>query len=590
MPHAWKAGEQTAAVAPAARSHGRWRRGGRSRCPPIPRAARPAPYERASLIAHYLKTHKPRSKVIILDAKDGFSKQRLFENAWKELYPGLIERVGLSQGGSRHLGRSGHPHLVTEFGNYKADVANIIPPQKAGRIADIAGVADHTGWCPIDPMTFASTCVPNVHVIGDACLGGAMPKSASAANAQGKACARVIVEPDGGQDARTTASSPACATTRRAGLRVFARRHRIGRRTISSWKSRPRRHSPVEAPPRGAQAGGRGGRGWFTDDHGGNIWLGRRSISLAGAVCLRAVAPPWRGAGRTARRYECAVTPFRLRSPARRAMLRADARSSLERGTTCILCHAGPFPEVSVSRATSRPSLAGTGARWSEASCGCGWSMPPALNPETIMPSYYRDRGLDRVGAGLARQADPVGRADRGHRGVPRDAAGLGRRMMRNDDRARPRAAISSRSPAARPWPAPFSADVRPADARRRQAMAAAIRDVVGEADGAHRQGQARHPAAGRERQHRADDREVESPMTAEDHVKAFTSSTKRTRNPTSSTFISARAPAAPRCRPASGSPTARRSSPSPNCRDGSFWSASVDVIVTLAACTEEVI
>jgi sulfide dehydrogenase [flavocytochrome c] flavoprotein subunit len=82
--------------------------------------------------------------------------------------------------------------LVTDFGSYAAAVANVIPPQRAGRIAAIAGAADHTGWCPIDPVTFASKLVPDVHVIGDACIGGGIPKSASAANAEAKACAAAL--------------------------------------------------------------------------------------------------------------------------------------------------------------------------------------------------------------------------------------------------------------------------------------------------------------------------------------------------------------------------------------------------------------
>jgi sulfide dehydrogenase [flavocytochrome c] flavoprotein subunit len=191
MPHAWKAGEQTTLLrkqieamedggvvvlaVPA----------GPSRCPP-------APYERASLIAHYLKTRKPRSKIIILDAKDAFPQQRLFENAWKELYPGMIDRVALSQGGRVTSVDPATNTIVTDFGNYAAGVANVIPPQKAGRIADIAGTVDNTGWCPIDPVTFASKLVPDIHVIGDACFGGSIPKSASAANAEAKACASAV--------------------------------------------------------------------------------------------------------------------------------------------------------------------------------------------------------------------------------------------------------------------------------------------------------------------------------------------------------------------------------------------------------------
>ncbi|MGD4056821.1 cytochrome C, partial [Xanthomonas citri pv. citri] len=140
-----------------------------------------------------LKAKKPRSKVLILDAKDSFSQQRLFEQAWRELYGDMIERVGLSQGGRVTSVDPSTRTIISEFGNYTPDVANVIPPQRAGHIAEVAGAADATGWCPIDPVTFESKLVPNIHVIGDACLGGGIPKSASAASAQGKACAATIV-------------------------------------------------------------------------------------------------------------------------------------------------------------------------------------------------------------------------------------------------------------------------------------------------------------------------------------------------------------------------------------------------------------
>jgi NADPH-dependent 2,4-dienoyl-CoA reductase/sulfur reductase-like enzyme len=191
MPHAWMAGEQTTLLRRQLESMDD---GGLvvlavpaspSRCPP-------APYERASLIAHYLQSRKPRSKILILDAKDAFPLQRLFENAWNELYPGMIERVSLSQGGRVTSVDPANNDIVTDFGNYTAQVANIIPPQQAGSIARIAGAADRTGWCPIDPVTFASKLLPAVHVIGDACFGGTIPKSASAANEQAKACAEAV--------------------------------------------------------------------------------------------------------------------------------------------------------------------------------------------------------------------------------------------------------------------------------------------------------------------------------------------------------------------------------------------------------------
>jgi sulfide dehydrogenase [flavocytochrome c] flavoprotein subunit len=192
MPHAWKAGEQTLLLKHQLEA---MKDGGVVviAVPAAPLRCPPAPYERASLIAHYLKMQKPRSKVLVLDAKDGYSQQKLFEAAWKELYPGMIERIALSQGGRVTSVDPSTDTIITEFGNYTADVANIIPPQKAGRIAEIAGATDNTGWCPIDPVSFASKLVPNVHVIGDACIAGGIPKSAGAAAAQGKACAAAIV-------------------------------------------------------------------------------------------------------------------------------------------------------------------------------------------------------------------------------------------------------------------------------------------------------------------------------------------------------------------------------------------------------------
>ena len=198
MPHAWKAGEQTALLRKQLEA---MEDGGlvALAVPASPSRCPPAPYERASLIAHYLKTKKPRSKILILDAKDAFPQQRLFENAWNELYPGMIERVSLSQGGRVTSVDPATNTIVTDFGNYTAQVANVIPPQKAGRIAEIAETVDNTGWCPIDPATFASKLVPDIHVIGDACFGGTMPKSASAANAQGKACAAAIAKLIAGQ-------------------------------------------------------------------------------------------------------------------------------------------------------------------------------------------------------------------------------------------------------------------------------------------------------------------------------------------------------------------------------------------------------
>lgn len=151
-----------------------------------------APYERASLIAWYLKAHKPKSKVIILDAKDGFTKQDLFMQGWERRYPGMIEWRSGSGGGKIERIDAEAMTVATEFGDEKASVINIIPPQRAGKVAVDAGLADASGWCPVDPLTFESTLHPGIHVIGDAIQGTPMPKSGTAANIQGKIVAGVI--------------------------------------------------------------------------------------------------------------------------------------------------------------------------------------------------------------------------------------------------------------------------------------------------------------------------------------------------------------------------------------------------------------
>ena len=191
MPHAWKAGAQTLLLR---KQLAAMKDGGTvvMSVPANPYRCPPGPYERASLIAWYLKTHKPRSKLLVLDAKDAFSKQKLFQAGWAKLYPGILKWVSASDGGTVTRVDPATLTFATDFGSHKADVANVIPPQKAGRIAAVAGVADKTGWCPIDPVSFESRLVPGVHVIGDAAIAGAMPKSAFAANAQAKVCALAI--------------------------------------------------------------------------------------------------------------------------------------------------------------------------------------------------------------------------------------------------------------------------------------------------------------------------------------------------------------------------------------------------------------
>ncbi len=188
MPHAWKAGPQTRQLASQLRA---MPDGGLValavtaapfRCPP-------GPYERASLIASYLKQNKPRSKLLILDSNDKFSKQGLFTESWQRLYGNMIEWRGASLDGRVRRVDPAAMQLETDFDTITADVANVVPPQHAGEIAHRSGVADATGWCPIDAVTFESRLVSNIHVIGDASIAAPMPKSAFSANAQAKVCA-----------------------------------------------------------------------------------------------------------------------------------------------------------------------------------------------------------------------------------------------------------------------------------------------------------------------------------------------------------------------------------------------------------------
>jgi sulfide dehydrogenase [flavocytochrome c] flavoprotein chain len=156
-----------------------------SRCPP-------GPYERASMIAYYLKAKKPKSKIVILDAKDVFTMQQLFLKAWQELYPDMISWKSLSDGGNVAAIDVAKKSIETDFDTYDYAVANVIPPQKAGSIATLADVVDRSGWCPVNPVTFESLKHGDIHVIGDAAFAGSMPKSAFSGIIEGKMCADAI--------------------------------------------------------------------------------------------------------------------------------------------------------------------------------------------------------------------------------------------------------------------------------------------------------------------------------------------------------------------------------------------------------------
>lgn len=193
LPHGWTGGPQTTLLRDqlTAMPDG----GVVIIAPPVnPFRCPPGPYERASLIAHYMKQHKPKSKILILDAKDKFSKMPLFTQAWEEIYPGMIEWVGASEGGRIAEIDVAARTLVAEVGEkYKADVVNFIPPQKAGDIVYRSGLTNTDGWCPVNQRTFESSKQAGIHIIGDASIAGKMPKSGFAANSQGKVCAAAVV-------------------------------------------------------------------------------------------------------------------------------------------------------------------------------------------------------------------------------------------------------------------------------------------------------------------------------------------------------------------------------------------------------------
>ncbi|MGH8231688.1 MAG: FAD-dependent oxidoreductase [Steroidobacteraceae bacterium] len=191
MPHAWQAGEQTRLLAqqlqamPNGGVVGICVPAGLMRCPP-------APFERASLIAEYLSRHKPRSKILIFDANNHFPRQDLFSASWQVLYPGMIEWIASTEGGELRRVDSASMTLYTDSGAHAVALANVIPPQAPGQLALDLGLATGHGWCPVDPTSFASTVLDRVHVIGDACIADAMPKSASAGVSQAQQCAAAV--------------------------------------------------------------------------------------------------------------------------------------------------------------------------------------------------------------------------------------------------------------------------------------------------------------------------------------------------------------------------------------------------------------
>ncbi len=191
MPHAYKAGSQTQLLKAQIEAMPQ----GGTYCmvaPPNPFRCPPGPYERISMVAHVLKQANPTAKILIVDPKEKFSKQGLFEDGWQRHYPGMIERIGPDFGGDRVEVRPATMEVVVDGEAMTVDVCNVIPAQQAGRIAALAGLTDESGWAPVVPHTMESRADANVHVLGDASLQGDMPKSGFSANSQAKVCAMAV--------------------------------------------------------------------------------------------------------------------------------------------------------------------------------------------------------------------------------------------------------------------------------------------------------------------------------------------------------------------------------------------------------------
>ncbi|MFB9150081.1 FCSD flavin-binding domain-containing protein [Roseovarius ramblicola] len=190
MPHAYKAGSQSELLKAQIMA---MPEGGRFAmvAPPNPYRCPPGPYERISMVAHVLSRVNPTAKILVADPKPKFSKQALFEEGWQRHYGGMIERIGPDFGGENVSVDTGAMTIDIDGIVEDVDVCNVIPAQKAGRIADMAGVTEGN-WAPVNAADMSSKVDPDVHVLGDAAAQGDMPKSGFAANSQAKVCAMAV--------------------------------------------------------------------------------------------------------------------------------------------------------------------------------------------------------------------------------------------------------------------------------------------------------------------------------------------------------------------------------------------------------------
>jgi NADPH-dependent 2,4-dienoyl-CoA reductase/sulfur reductase-like enzyme len=192
MPHGWKPGAQTKLVKKQLDAL----QDGATIvmvAPPNPYRCPPGPYERVSVMAKVLKAKgHTKSKIIVLDPKDKFSKMALFQEGWQKHYPGMVEWMDPKMHGGIKGVDSAAMTVTTDFETIKADMVNVIPAQMAGKIAREANLVNETGYCPIDATNMKSAIDPNIYVLGDASIAGAMPKSAFSANSQAKVVANAV--------------------------------------------------------------------------------------------------------------------------------------------------------------------------------------------------------------------------------------------------------------------------------------------------------------------------------------------------------------------------------------------------------------
>ncbi len=190
MPHAYKAGSQTELLKAQIAA---MPEGGTyvMVAPPNPYRCPPGPYERVSMVAHQLKMTNPTAKIIIADPKPKFSKQALFEEGWQKHYGGMIDLLGPDFGGENVTVDPGAMTVDVDGEVIQADVCNVIPAMKAGRIAELAGVTDGN-WAPVNAIDMSTKADPDVYVLGDASQQGDMPKSGFSANSQAKVCANAV--------------------------------------------------------------------------------------------------------------------------------------------------------------------------------------------------------------------------------------------------------------------------------------------------------------------------------------------------------------------------------------------------------------